>query len=90
MLHNIELAKTTPELKEQFEKLFYLEDIPEIPDEWIASFHDLHITSVYDYLSADENKTKKCRIYALVSLLQRWKRSLILSHQSQEKNLCAV
>lgn len=59
MLHNIELAKTTPELKEQFEKLFYLEDIPEIPDEWIASFHDLHITSVYDYLSADENKIKE-------------------------------
>ena len=37
----------------------FLEDIPEIPDEWIASFHDLHITSVYDYLSADENKIKE-------------------------------
>lgn len=86
MLHNIELAKTTPELKEQFEKLVYLEDIPDIPDEWIASFHDLHITSVYDYLSADEEKIKEMQDICPGFSITEMEKSSILSHQSQEKN----
>lgn len=90
MLHNIELAKITPELKEQFEKLFYLEDIPEIPDEWIASFHDLHITSVYDYLSADEEKIKEMQDICPGFSITEMEKILDVKPPITRKELCCM
>lgn len=90
MLHNIELAKTTPELKEQFEKLVYLEDIPDIPDEWIASFHDLHITSVYDYLSADEEKIKEMQDICPGFSITEMEKILNIKPPITRKKLCSM
>ena len=77
-------------LKKQFEKLFYLEDIPDIPDEWIASFHDLHITSVYDYLSADEEKIKEMQDICPGFSITEMEKILNIKPPITRKKLCSM
>lgn len=58
MLHNIKLAETAPKMIEDFEKLLYLKDIPEISKDWVKAFEDVGVISVFDYLNIEEEKLK--------------------------------